>query len=76
MISNQPPSESVTSWYLRSVGDRDTHRGTMVTNGTVTATCGAVFPPRPLALGGFALRGDPPDPTQVCPVCRSGEQAR
>jgi hypothetical protein len=32
------------AWYLRSIGDRDTHRGTLLhPDGTVTAACGIRF---------------------------------
>ena len=34
------PAESAVSWYLRSMGDHDTHRGEQRTGGTVVATCG------------------------------------
>lgn len=57
------------SWYVRSLGDHDTHRGVLnPAAGTVTAACGVTFTPRllPLALPGA---GDPPDPDQICPDC-------
>lgn len=57
------------SWYLRSTGDRDTHRGVLQTDGTVVATCGLRFVPRSLLLGGVALPGYPQDRDQVCPEC-------
>jgi hypothetical protein len=35
------------AWYLRSIGDRDTHRGAVLhPDGTVTAVCGIRFRPR------------------------------
>jgi hypothetical protein len=65
------------AWYLRSIGDRDTHRGTLPhPDGTVTAACGIRFRPRELLRGARALRGEPPDPDQVCPLCRHGSGAR
>lgn len=60
------------SWYLRSVADLDTHRGRLLADGTVTAQCGAVFVPRPLAgyRGALLFPGEPPDPDQMCPKCK------
>lgn len=74
-------------WFLRSLGDHDTHRGRMRDDGTVLACCGALFlpkrtlkvvgpPPGQLVTGDFALRGNPPDPEQVCPQCRGGGDGR
>jgi hypothetical protein len=58
-------------WYLRSIGDRDTHRGTLLhPDGTVSAACGIRFRPRELLCGATALPGEPPDPGQICPACR------
>ena len=57
------------SWYLRSMADSDTHRGELCGDGLVIAQCGAVFTPKPLAFGRVALRGQPPDPDQICPNC-------
>jgi hypothetical protein len=68
------------SWYLRSLGDHDTHRGELNQDGLVLASCGAVFTPRPtlrvvgpppgeLVAAGPALKGSPPDPDQVCREC-------
>ncbi len=76
----------LVSWYLRSLGDHDTHHGDLRDDGTVVARCGIGFTPRPtlrvagpppgrLVIGGFALPGNPPDPDQVCPRCRD-EAAR
>ena len=70
-------------WFLRSLGDQDTHRGRIHEDGTVLARCGALFTPRPtlrivgsppgtLVTGDLALKGNPPDPDQVCPECRRG----
>ena len=69
------------AWYLRSLSDRDTHHGSMREDGTVLARCGVTFTPRPtlrivgpppgkLVTGDLALKGNPPDPDQVCPECR------
>ena len=52
-------------WYLRSLCDRDTHRGELRKDGTVVALCGVTFRPRLLP----ALPGQPPDPVQICPQC-------
>lgn len=75
------------TWYLRSVGDHDTHCGRMCDDGTVLARCGALFAPRPtlqvvgpppgqLVTGPPALKGSPSDPDQVCPQCQRGGGAR
>ncbi|MGH3825530.1 MAG: hypothetical protein ACRDRA_22230 [Pseudonocardiaceae bacterium] len=72
------------SWYLRSFGDQDTHRGDLRPDGTVLARCGAVFTPRPtwrvigpppgtIVTGDLALKGNPSDPDQVCPRCKHGD---
>ncbi|MGH3669834.1 MAG: hypothetical protein ACRDSH_04260 [Pseudonocardiaceae bacterium] len=58
-------------WYVRSLADRDTHRGhhSMVTR-SVHAVCGVEFVPlRALLNRGPELPGRPPDPAQVCPDC-------
>jgi hypothetical protein len=71
----------VSAWYLRSLGDRDTHRGQLGDDGVVRAACGAAFKPRPtlritgkppgeLVPAGPALRGNPGDPDQICPACK------
>ena len=76
------PNKGLT-WYLRSLGDHDTHCGRMRDGGTVLACCGAQFIPRPtlkvvgpppgtLTTGDLALKGSPPDPEQVCPQCQRG----
>jgi hypothetical protein len=36
------------NWYLRSMGDRDTHCGELQPDGSVRARCGVSFQPRPL----------------------------
>ncbi|MGH3825279.1 MAG: hypothetical protein ACRDRA_20935 [Pseudonocardiaceae bacterium] len=75
------------TWYLRSLGDQDTHYGILGADGIVVARCGASFIPRPtlkvvgpppgtLATGGLALKGRPPDPDQVCPQCQRGGGGR
>ncbi|MEO7195953.1 MAG: hypothetical protein ABIZ05_14255 [Pseudonocardiaceae bacterium] len=56
------------TWYLRSISDRDTHRGELQPSGKVHAECGAVFTPPAYLRGG--LPGEPPDPKQVCSACR------
>ncbi|MGH3802878.1 MAG: hypothetical protein ACRDTD_22670 [Pseudonocardiaceae bacterium] len=56
------------TWYLQSLKDRDTHRGTL-TQGRVDAACGIEFEPRTVAFDRKALPGRPPDPDQICPAC-------
>ena len=71
------------NWYLRSLGDHDTHHGIMGADGIVLARCGVTFTPRPtlrivgsppgtLVTGDLALKGNPPDSDPVCPECRRG----
>lgn len=61
------------SWYLRSLADRDTHRGTWSgASRSVHAVCGAEFQPVALPTGGYFLPGLPPDPLQICPDCYRG----
>lgn len=62
------------SWYLRSLGDRDTHRGQWsgITR-SVHAVCGIEFQPSPIRT---ALPGAPPDPNQACPQCYRAKDAR
>ena len=57
------------SWYLQSLGDADTHRGDLNTDGTVSAVCGVRFIPIELPYGGVCLPSHPLDPEQVCPGC-------
>lgn len=75
------------SWFLRSLSDHDTHEGELRGDGTVLAHCGLRFTPRPtlrvagpspaeLVAGPLALKGSPPDPDQICPVCQRGRGAR
>lgn len=57
-------------WYLRSLSDRDTHRGELQPDGMVLAACGAAFKPLVLCVrGSLALPGGPADPDQICPSC-------
>ncbi|MGH3852254.1 MAG: hypothetical protein ACRDR6_01895 [Pseudonocardiaceae bacterium] len=56
------------SWFLRSLGDRDTHYGMLGPDQIVTAVCGVRFTPRPLRE---PLPGHPPDPEQICPACNT-----
>lgn len=62
----------MSGWYLRSMADRDTHRGTYsITTRSVHAVCGAKFQPLKLTNGApIVLKGNPPDPAQVCLDCR------
>jgi hypothetical protein len=64
------------SWYLRSAGDGDTHRGELHPDGTVAAQCGIRFEPRPLPIGGVALPGHPYDRDQICPECSKVKRTR
>lgn len=57
------------SWYLRSLCDRDPHRGELRHDGTVVALCGVTFRPRLQPAGTVALPGQPPDPAQIYPQC-------
>lgn len=60
------------TWFLRSMGDQDTHAGTYsVVTRSVHARCGAEFQPLPIGVHGdrIALPGVPPDPDQICPTC-------
>ncbi|MGH3825424.1 MAG: hypothetical protein ACRDRA_21675 [Pseudonocardiaceae bacterium] len=67
-------SRKTSGWYLRSMGDRDTHRGTYsIATRSVHAVCGAEFEPLKLTNGTpIALAGSPPDPAQVCRECQGG----
>lgn len=56
-------------WYLRSLGDLDTHYGTLRGDGTVLPLCGIVFIPRKLVGDRLTLSGEPQDSAQVCPQC-------
>lgn len=57
---------TVTGWYVASLADGETHLAVPAPPGhLVTAQCdGRRF--RPLA----ALCGTPPDPAQICLICR------
>lgn len=57
------------SWYLQSVKNQDTHRGTL-SRGSVIAVCGIRFRPLTVAFGRTALPGPPADPSQICQHCR------
>lgn len=60
------------TWFLRSLADRDTHRGkwSPVTR-SVFAACGVEFVPLQLMRNRITLPGEPSDPAQVCPACRA-----
>jgi hypothetical protein len=66
------PGACPVSWYPRSMGDRDTHRGQYsITTRSVHSVCGAEFVPLKLTDGSpLVLPGSPPDPDQICPQCR------
>lgn len=64
------------TWFLRSMGDHDTHCGTYSTvTRSVHSRCGVEFVPKPLPYGRISLPGAPQDPEQVCPQCREGKPA-
>ncbi|MGH3770339.1 MAG: hypothetical protein ACRDRW_02890 [Pseudonocardiaceae bacterium] len=60
-------SEAPVVWFLRSIGDHDTHRGALrPADGTVVALCGVRFVPRvlPFRRGlGFSGHCDGSGPT-------------
>ena len=58
------------TWFLRSISDRDTHRGELY-DGIVLAACGIRFEPLPLPFNRIALPGWPQDRDQICPDCRA-----
>jgi hypothetical protein len=64
------------AWYLRSMADHDTHRGTYsIVTRTVRAACGVEFQPLKKTNGTpIVLAPAPPDPAQICPGCRGGAQ--
>jgi hypothetical protein len=63
------------NWYLRSIGDRDTHCGELQSDGSVLGRCGVEFRARPLPYGRIALPYYPADPEQICPQCRESKPA-
>jgi hypothetical protein len=59
-------------WFLRSMGDGETHCGRYsIASRSVLTVCGLEFVPLRLPFGRLALPGNPPDPQQVCPQCRA-----
>jgi hypothetical protein len=60
------------SWYLRSMGDHQTHRGQYsITTRNVHSACGVEFVPMKLSTGAPIVLVSPrPDPAQVCRDCR------
>lgn len=52
-----------------------THHGVLGPDGTVTASCGVTFRPRPLPYGRASLPGYPQDPDQICPACETHRKA-
>jgi hypothetical protein len=69
---------SSTGWFLRSMGDRDTHRGIYSpATRSVHARCGIEFEPLKRTTGApIVLIPRPPDPDQVCLACSHGQGAR
>lgn len=83
MRDTNTSADNNLTWFLRSLGDHDTHQGQLRDDGSVIACCGASFIPRPtlkvvgpppgnLAIGELALRGSPSDPDQICRQCQHG----
>lgn len=69
VVNNGPDT---AEWYVRSMGDNDTHRGRYcATTRSVHALCGMEFMPLPIGWRGLrlALPGQPPDPEQICSDC-------
>lgn len=62
-------------WYLRSMSDKDTHRG-VPSRDSVLAECGIRFQPLRVAFARTALSSRPHDPGQVCPTCEEAEIVR
>lgn len=62
-------------WFLRSLADADTHKGTYSTvTRSVHAVCGIEFVPRELPVTSSpALPANPQDPAQVCQRCLSSK---
>lgn len=59
------------TWFLKSMGDRDTHRGRYsIATRSVHAVCGREFEPMRRTTGEPITLASPPDPAQVCPDCR------
>jgi hypothetical protein len=69
---------STGAWFLRSMGDRDTHRGVYSpATRSVHALCGLEFQPLKRTTGApIVLTPVPPDPEQVCPTCRHSGPGR
>ena len=66
--------EAAGDWFLRSMSNQDTHRGTYsIITRSVHALCGAEFEPLKRSNGApIMLTPAPPDPDQVCQDCQSG----
>lgn len=62
----------MSAWYLRSMGDADTHKGTYsAATRSVQAVCGLEFQPLKRTTGApIVLTPQPPDLDQICPACR------
>jgi hypothetical protein len=59
-------------WYLRSMGDGETHCGRYsIATRSVFTVCGIEFVPIRLPFDRLALPGNPLDPDQTCPQCRA-----
>jgi hypothetical protein len=58
-MAGMNPTAPPVGWYLRSMADRDTHRGRWsgVTR-SVHSVCGLEFQPVALSYGGFFLPGN------------------
>jgi hypothetical protein len=65
-------SDDRQQWFLRSMGDGETHCGRYsIASRSVLTVCGLEFVPLRLPFGRLALPGNPPDPDQTCPQCRA-----
>ena len=63
-------------WFMRTLANRDTHKGELRDDGTVATVCGIAFRPMRHYRASTVLPGEPPDPTRVCPRCFSGTHPR
>jgi hypothetical protein len=62
-------------WFLRSMADRDTHKGRFSTvTRSMRAVCGIEWVPRRFGLRErLALPGEPPDSEQIYLICSRRE---
>lgn len=61
----------MSGWFLRSMGDRDTHCGSYsITTRSVHAVCGIEFQPLKRTTGAPIVLAAPPDRDQICLRCQ------